>query len=254
MGSRPASTTACRATPWSASRSPAPVNPGACRTASAAAMATRCSSRLRLEAIRRRLCLGALSYAVHTHHRPHHNRLRQRSSHRQFHRAGRRRPPRAGYRFQTPYAGVTPYAACRCGFLHAVLQRKRGIGIERVRAVLRLALDSPPAPRSRLFDKMTALEQGNALSLRLRAAWRTITRTTRISAPPSRRCRRELHGEWRCARDQPRARHRGPSFALPTMYRRPSSTANSRAVADLCRNRNDPLRLDARSNTARHWR
>jgi T5SS/PEP-CTERM-associated repeat protein len=43
---RPASTTACRATPWSASRLPARAKIGACRTASAAATAMRCSSAL----------------------------------------------------------------------------------------------------------------------------------------------------------------------------------------------------------------
>jgi uncharacterized protein with beta-barrel porin domain len=78
-----------------------------------------------------------------------------------------------GYRFQTPYAGVTPYAAVQVQDFFTPSYSENAISGSNVFA-LSYGSHSTVATRTELgawFDKMTTLEQGNVLSLRLRAAW-----------------------------------------------------------------------------------
>jgi T5SS/PEP-CTERM-associated repeat protein len=78
-----------------------------------------------------------------------------------------------GYRLQTVYAGVTPYAAAQVQDFFTPSYGENAVSGSNVFA-LSYGARSTVATRTELgawFDKMMALEQGNALSLRLRAAW-----------------------------------------------------------------------------------
>jgi len=78
-----------------------------------------------------------------------------------------------GYRFDTPYAGVTPYAAVQVQDFFTPSYSENAVSGSNAFA---LSYDSRSSVATRTelgawFDKMMALERGNALSLRLRAAW-----------------------------------------------------------------------------------
>jgi uncharacterized protein with beta-barrel porin domain len=78
-----------------------------------------------------------------------------------------------GYRLQTAYAGVTPYAAAQVQDFFTPSYGESAVSGSNVFA-LSYGSRSTVATRTELgawFDKMTTLEQGNVLSLRLRAAW-----------------------------------------------------------------------------------
>ena len=78
-----------------------------------------------------------------------------------------------GYRFLTPYGGLTPYAAAQVQDFFTPSYGENAVSGSNVFA-LSYGSRSTVATRTELgawFDKTMALEQGNALSLRLRAAW-----------------------------------------------------------------------------------
>jgi uncharacterized protein with beta-barrel porin domain len=78
-----------------------------------------------------------------------------------------------GYRLQTAYAGVTPYAAAQVQDFFTPSYGETAVSGSNVFA-LSYGARSTVATRTELgawFDKMMALDQGNALSLRRRAAW-----------------------------------------------------------------------------------
>ncbi len=205
--------------------------------------------RLRLEAVRRGLPVRRpLLCGAQYHHRPHGDRCGGRPPHRQLHRAERRRPHRD--RLPLPHALRWRDALCGgagAGFLHAELQRERGVGLECLRAVVQFALLGDDAHRARRLVRQGAhvrARKDAVAALARRLGERSFERSGHQRRVPDAagRC---IHGEWRRARDQPGAGdHRRRAAACQQRIVRPQVRRRiRRRLADLCRHRHGALRL-----------